>query len=95
LTIKKTSDTIKVRKCKNARGGDSVINTNLLKAKITEKGLNQTKLANILGLSAKGLSEKITNKRKFTADEAGLICDILDIENAKPYFFIPNVHKCT
>ena len=68
-------------------------NTNKLKARIIEKGLNQEEIAKKLNLSIATTNYKINNKRQFTADEFVLLCRILEIENPLEYFFIENVEK--
>lgn len=62
-------------------------NTNKLKAKIIEKGYNQEYIAEKLGVSVSAINYKINNKRHFNAEEMFILCDILEIENPKDYFF--------
>lgn len=68
-------------------------NTNKLKARMIEKGLNQEDIAKKLNLSNATTNYKINNKRQFTADEFLLLCSILEIDNPMEYFFIEKVEK--
>ena len=68
-------------------------NTNKLKARMIEKGLNQEDIAKILDRSVASINYKINNKRQFTADEFVLLCKVLEIENPLEYFFVQNVEK--
>lgn len=45
------------------------------------KGMTQTKLAALLGMSKNSLCEKINGKRCFNADEIIGICNVLGIED--------------
>ena len=67
--------------------------TNKLKAKMIEKGLNQERIAEILDISLTSVNYKINNKRQFSSDEMFVLCDALEIENPKDYFFAQNVEK--
>ena len=58
-----------------------------LKGAIAEKGITQGKLAEILEMSQKTLSNKINGKSIFTVPEAHKICDTLNIENPREIFF--------
>lgn len=68
-------------------------NTNKLKAKMFEKGLNQEKIADILDISLASVNYKVNNKRPFSSDEMFILCDVLEIENPKDYFFAQDVEK--
>lgn len=46
------------------------------------KGMTQTKLAALLGMSKNSLCEKINGKRSFKADEIIGICNALGIEDS-------------
>lgn len=61
--------------------------SNLLRAKIIEKGFTQTEIATKLGISAQSLNYKINNKREFKASEIEKLCGILGIKNKNSYFF--------
>ena len=68
-------------------------NTNLLKAKIIEKGFTLQSIAEAVGISHTSMSYKINNKRCFTAKEIYDISEILDIDNKDAYFFAWIVDK--
>ena len=64
-------------------------NTNLLKAKIIEKGLNQMIVSSKMGISYQSLNSKINNKSEFTATEILNLCKLLEItSNKDEYFFV-------
>ncbi len=67
--------------------------TNKLKGKITEMGYNQESIAKKLGISTASLNYKVNNKRPFNSDEMFKLCDILEIDNPKEYFFTVNVDE--
>lgn len=70
-----------------------MVNTNLLKAKITEYGMNAGDFAKLLGISRQSLSFKINNIREFKASEmqqSAKILNINDTDIAK-YFFAKDV----
>lgn len=67
--------------------------TNKLKGKITEMGYNQESIAKKLGISTASLNYKVNNKRPFNSDEMFKLCDILEIDNPKEYFFTANVDE--
>ena len=62
-------------------------NTNLLRAKIVEKGFTQSKIARLIGISYQSFSNKINNKADFKASEIQAVCDILSIKEKDKYFF--------
>lgn len=62
-------------------------NTNLLKGKIKEKGLNQTEIAQLIGISHAAFNYKINNNGSFSVDEIMKICEILNIKDKDAYFF--------
>ena len=68
-----------------------MVNTNKLKGAIVAMGLTQEKVANCLGISARGLNNKITNKNEFTASEMEKLIKLLNIEDIMPIFFANNV----
>ncbi|MEG0874469.1 MAG: helix-turn-helix transcriptional regulator [Clostridiales bacterium] len=63
------------------------MNTNLLRAKMVEKGLTQKELAAAIGLSENSVSRKLTGKRDFSIQEALKICEVLSLENPNEIFF--------
>lgn len=56
-----------------------MINSHLLRSKISESGIKLYALASRLGLSGYGLSRKIDNKTEFKASEIEKLCDILQL----------------
>lgn len=62
------------------------MNTNLLRAKIVEKGYTQKKLAAAIGISELSLSRKMCGKREFRLSEVDGICRILGIDNPTVIF---------
>lgn len=67
-----------------------MLNTNLIKAKITEKGLTQAEVAKQIGMTAKTFSIKMSTG-KFGLDEADKMIRLLNIENPERYFFANEV----
>ena len=63
-----------------------MINSNMIRAKIVEKGMNQQQMAEQLGMSAKTFSIKMKNG-KFGLDEAEKMIKILEIDKPEIYFF--------
>lgn len=55
------------------------MNTNKLKAKIIEKGLNVTEFASIINKDRSSLYRKLSNPQKITIGEAMLIKEALDM----------------
>lgn len=64
-----------------------MVKSNLLKAKMTEKGYTQKSLASAIGISAASLNYKINNIREFKVSEMRKICDLLEIGPQEAYFF--------
>lgn len=58
-----------------------MLNSNKLRGKISEAGLNQRKLAKITGISENTMSCKIQGHRCFDTDEIDKICMALGITN--------------
>lgn len=56
-----------------------MVNKNLLRSRIAEKGLTQAALAKGIGVSKNTISSKINNKTPFNTDEIDRICSLLDI----------------
>lgn len=67
-----------------------MINTQKIKAKMTEKKITQVQLAKLLGIDPSTLNRKINNKNgdNLTVKEVQKIINILDINNPTEYFFI-------
>ncbi|MDY6153088.1 helix-turn-helix domain-containing protein [Clostridium sp. HCP1S3_B4] len=67
-----------------------MINTQKIKAKMTEKKITQVQLAKLLGIDPSTLNRKINNKNgdNLTVKEVQKIMNILDINNPTEYFFI-------
>ena len=58
-------------------------NTALLEQCITNAGLKKNYIAQELGLSPYGLSNKINNRNEFKTSEIEKLCDILNISDLK------------
>lgn len=58
-----------------------MVNTQMLKAAITKKGLNQSQLAAQMGICKASLSYKLNNLTEFTIGEVEQMCNILDISD--------------
>ncbi len=67
-----------------------MINVNLIRAKIAEKGMTQGEVAQKIGMSANTFSTKMKNGR-FGLDEADRMINLLEIENPELYFFANKV----
>lgn len=63
------------------------MNANKIRAKIIEKGLNQGRVASIIGISQNSFSRKLSGKRDFSLSEVIALCDALEVENPKEIFF--------
>lgn len=57
-----------------------------LYAKLKEKKISQKHLAEQIGISEKGLSNKFNGRAPFLYEEVIKICDVLGIENPREYF---------
>ena len=66
-----------------------MVNTNKLRGKIFEKGLNFGKLAAIIGVSPSTLGRKVRNVSDMTLEEVESICNVLEIPPSRmmDYFF--------
>lgn len=58
-----------------------VVNTNLLKGRITSEGYTQQRLAPLVGMSANSLNAKVNGRKKFDTEEAVRICHALRIND--------------
>ena len=67
-----------------------MINVNLIRAKIVEKGMTQEQVAKEMGISAKTFSIKMSTG-KFGLHEADKMIEILNIEEPTKYFFADKV----
>ena len=67
-----------------------MINANLIRAKIIERGLTQAQVAEKIGMSAKTFSIKMNNG-KFGLDEAQKMINLLKIDRPEKYFFTNEV----
>lgn len=63
------------------------MDANKLKYEILKSGLSQSKLANMLRVDQKTLSNKVTGKTDFKLSEVIKICEILQIENPRDVFW--------
>ncbi len=76
-----------VAKMANKKGREKMTSTNLLKAKMAEKGYNQSQIAELLGITYQSFNRKLNNKVEFKASEINKLCEILDITAINAYFF--------
>ena len=67
-----------------------MINSNKIRARIVELGMNQQTVAEKIGMSAKTFSIKLNNG-KFGLDEAEKLIDVLQIDEPVSYFFTNSV----
>lgn len=67
-----------------------MINANLIRAKIMEKGMTQKIVAEKIGMSEKTFSVKMNNG-KFGLDEAERMIKLLEIDQPIKYFFADSV----
>lgn len=58
----------------------NVINRAELRGLMAKKGINQTELANIIGISTNSFNMKLNNKYQFTELEIKLIADCLKVD---------------
>lgn len=72
---------------KTFKGGVILVNENLLKAKIIEKGIDKKVIAEKLGISPTSLNYKMNNKTEFKASEIQLLSKILGISREKDKYF--------
>ena len=68
-----------------------MINKNLLKAKIVERGFTQTQVRKIMGLADNTFSFKVNGKKEFFNDEIQQLQQILKLSNDELLsIFYPN-----
>lgn len=67
-----------------------MVNTNKIKARIVELGINQQDVAKALGIAQPTLSQKINNIRPIDVNEALMLADFLKIQPTEypAYFFM-------
>lgn len=58
-----------------------MLNTILFREAVENRGIKYNFIANQLGISKQALNSKMNNKREFTANEIGVLCDLLQIRN--------------
>lgn len=63
-----------------SKGGENMIRSNVLKAKIIEKNLTQEDVANKLGIDRSSFNLKLNGKREFLMSEARILVELLDID---------------
>lgn len=64
-----------------------MVNTNLLKARIIETGMDKRIIAEKLGISPTSLNYKINNRTQFKANEIQALSSILGIGKEKDKYF--------
>lgn len=62
------------------------MNSNLLRAAMAEKGINQAKLADLIGISPNSLSRKMNGRRDFSLAEVVAITEALDLKCPQDIF---------
>ena len=65
-----------------------MLNSNLLRAAMAEKGFNQAQLARAIGISQNSMSRKIKGKREFRLSEVAAITEVLGLQ-APQLIFLP------
>lgn len=68
-----------------------MVNTNLLKARIIETGMDKRIIAEKLGISPTSLNYKLNNRTQFKANEIQVLSSILGIAKEKDKYFLPSV----
>lgn len=82
MTNQKKGVIIKSSQIRDGKKGEIImLNSNKLRGKISEAGLNQRKLAQITGISENTISRKMQGHRCFDTDEIDKICAALNITN--------------
>ena len=66
-----------------AKGSEKMTNTELLYAKIKERGLKKKYLAEKVGLTLAGFRNCCTNRTEFRASQIAILCKELKIASAK------------
>ena len=73
-----------------------MVNTQMIKDIIKEKGIKKGKIKDYLGISYNWLNKKLNGQQDFKAEEIMKICEILDIKDLElkeKIFFTPSVDK--
>lgn len=75
---------------KQDKGGEDLVDKNLLRGAIARAGMTQEKLASAIGISQNTLSAKILGRSFFDTEEIDRICDVLSIvdNNEKANIFL-------
>ena len=70
-----------------------MVNTDLLKTRMREVGVSQTKVAETLSIARPTASQKLRNVRPMYLDEAEKLCRLLNISPGDfgTYFFLDDV----
>lgn len=58
-----------------------MVKSNIIRAKMAERGMSQIKLAELLNMTQTSLSNKINNKRDFKLREIIKMCEVFEIES--------------
>lgn len=66
-----------------------LVNCQKIKARMVELGTNQGEVANAMGIDRSTLNAKINDASgsRITLEEIDALCKILEIEDAREYFF--------
>lgn len=72
------------------KGGEPMIDTNSLRGIIASRGLSQSKVAHMLGITEKTFYAKM-KKGVFSSTELEAMIKILEIKNPVEIFFAPEV----
>lgn len=90
MTINKREYIIKGMINNQPRKEPSMLNSELFRETVENHGMKYKFIAKELGISAQSLNSKMSNKREFTANEIGTLCELLrikDYEQIKMIFF--------
>lgn len=63
----------------NMKGSEKMLNVNLLRGRMSEKGYSQRQLANKIGISENTLSSRMCLHTPLNTEEIENICNVLDI----------------
>lgn len=67
---------------------------NRIRARMTELGFTQEKLANAMGITVQTLNAKLNGRSGFSLDEAISVTKILSLEDPLEIFFKESSHIC-
>ena len=70
-----------------------MIQANLLRARLAEKGMTQRQLAEAIGISIPAMSLKVRNRKEFRLSEVQRICTCLEIEEPNEIFFVGSTNE--